>query len=126
MAGELRRCYKCRQNLPVEQFHKCRTGTAGRAKWCKTCRAAYSAAYNARLRGGAPKARHTQWDQPTVVCIRCGEEKPQADFPRCCQSRRQPCKKCRWTYLRAQKKQKRARMAAAVSGGVPPKVEVSE
>ena len=106
-----RRCYKCRQNLPVDQFHRCRTGTAGRAKWCKTCTKAYGAAYYRRQHGPA-KVRYSQWDQPMVVCIRCGEEKPQADFPRHCKSRRQPCKKCRWAYLVAWKKQRAARMMA--------------
>jgi hypothetical protein len=44
----LRPCGKCREWLPVDQFH--RRGVDGRIVWCKPCKKVYDAAYHARHR----------------------------------------------------------------------------
>lgn len=30
-------CKRCGEDKPLDEFHQCKTGTQGRAHWCKAC-----------------------------------------------------------------------------------------
>lgn len=37
-----KRCHRCGVSKPLDDFHLCRTGTQGRAHWCKECYRRYA------------------------------------------------------------------------------------
>lgn len=37
-----KRCQRCNETKPLDDFHVCQTGTHGRAHWCKACYVQYN------------------------------------------------------------------------------------
>ena len=85
MGNDVKRCYRCKESLPVEQFAKNRATKDGLQAACRKCSRVIAREYEGRHAEAvrlryAEKLARTPAPSETKVCRKCGEEKPRLAF----------------------------------------------
>lgn len=94
----IRKCNKCGEHKPIEDFPSTGKGSNQRARVCKSCKNAYAKQLRAQMR---EIHKQTTPLDTLRTCKKCGEHKPLADFksnPACIGGKGNICKACHATY----------------------------